>query len=91
MMWSAIEESFRQVMELSPSKDELRLLEKYDNQLKVIAEELKTLQDNNEKSIFQYRKRLHLKDNIEKVITAVRKRKTNSVTGSDMALLIKSI
>jgi hypothetical protein len=77
-------------MEPQLSKEELRQMEKSEKQLKIIIEELKLIQANHERAVIQYTKRLRVKDTAEKVIAAVRERNTNSVTGADMARLIKA-
>lgn len=44
-----------------------------------------------EKAIIKCKQRLQLKDSAKKVLSAIRNRSTNSVTGKEMALLIESI
>jgi uncharacterized protein (AIM24 family) len=86
-----MEEEVRQLIELPLSKEELILLEKQEKQLKIIQEELKTVQANHERAIIKTKQRLQLKEDAEKVISAIQNKKTNGVTGGDMARLIKGI
>jgi hypothetical protein len=89
--WSRMEEEVRQLIELPLSKEELMLLEKQEKQLKIIQEELKTIQANHERAIIKTKQRLQLKGDAEKVISAIQNKKTDGVTGGDMARLIKGI
>jgi hypothetical protein len=86
-----MEEEVRQLIELPLSKEELILLEKQEKQLKIIQEELKTIQANHERAIIKTKQRLQLKEEAEKVISAIQNKKTNQVTGGDMARLIKGM
>lgn len=79
------------MVELPLSKEELLLVEKQEKQLRIIAEELRTIQATHEKSVLSYKKRLRLQRDAEKVVAAVRERKTNTLIGSDMARLVKAI
>jgi hypothetical protein len=89
--WSRMEEEVRQLIELPLSKEELISLEKQEKQLKIIQEELKTVQANHERAIIKTKQRLQLKGDAEKVISAIQNKKTDGVTGGDMARLIKGI
>jgi hypothetical protein len=64
---------------------------KQEKQLKIIQEELKTIQANHERAIIKTKQRLQLKEDAEKVISAIQNKKTNQVTGGDMARLIKGM
>lgn len=90
-LWSSIEESVRQAMEITLSKEELTQLEKQEKLLKIIAEEIKVIMDNHEKLIVQCKKRLKLKKTVQKVFQAILNKTTHSVMGGDMANLIEAI
>lgn len=66
-------------------------MEKQEKQLKIITEELKTIQAQHEQLVIKSKKRLQLKDAANKVLEAVRIRNTESVVGGDMARLIKAM
>lgn len=66
-------------------------LERQEKQIRIVMEELKTIQANHESAIVQYKKRLQLKDDAAKVVSAVLERKTNSVTGDKMVKLIQAM
>lgn len=87
-LWSGIERDIIQMTELTLSKEELLLLEKQEKQLKIVIEELKTIQDGHYKAIVNMKKRLKLKDAAEKVTLAIQSNKSSQVTGADMANLI---
>lgn len=79
------------MIELPLSKDELQKLKKQEKHMKIIVEELRTIMDNHQKSIIQYKKKLQVKDAAEKVISALHSKVYGSVTGDDMFRLIKLI
>lgn len=87
-LWSGIEQDIIQMTELNLSKEELLLLEKQEKQLKIVIEELKTIQDGHYKATVNMKKRLKLKDAAEKVTLAIQSNKSSQVTGEDMANLI---
>jgi hypothetical protein len=89
--WSIMEEKVRQLIELPLSKEELILLEKQEKQLKIIEEDFKIIKADHERAILKTKQRLNLKEEAEKVISAIQTKKTNGVTGGDMARLIKGM
>jgi hypothetical protein len=67
------------------------MLEKQEKQLRILQEELKTIQANHERVIIKTMQRLQLKEEAKKVISAIQNKSTNRVTGGDMDHLIKGI
>lgn len=66
-------------------------MEKREKLLRIITEELKNVQNNNEKAIRLCKKQLHWKGIAEKVLTAIQNKTTHEITGDDMAEFIKAI
>lgn len=91
MEWSTIEESVRLAMELPLSKEELHNLERQEKQMKIISEEIKAIQQNHEVAIRKCKGRLNLKGVAAKVLTAVKNKATQAITGGEMALLTKAL
>jgi predicted DNA binding CopG/RHH family protein len=85
MEWGTIEESVRLAMELPLSKEELHNLERQEKQIKIVAEEIKAIQQNHEVAIRKCKGRLNLKGVAEKVLTAVKNKATQAITGGEMA------
>lgn len=76
-------------MELPLTKDDVRILEKQDKQIQISIEELKALQQTHWKTLKMFRERLRLKGVAKKVLTAIKEKNANVVTGGDMAKLLK--
>lgn len=59
--------------------------------MKILSEELNALQISHEQIIKQFKQRLQLKGIAEKILSAVRSKSTQGITGSDMAQFVKSL
>lgn len=81
----------RLAIELPLSKEEILRLQRQEKQIKIIIEELKAIQLNHEVIVRKCKRRLYWKGVIEKVLTAITSKNTRTITGNDMAGLIKAI
>jgi hypothetical protein len=59
--------------------------------MKIIKEEIRMIMDSHQKTIIRLKKNLQLKDDVSKIVSAVRNKETTKVTGDDMANLIRSL
>lgn len=64
------------MVELPLTKEEVELLEKQEKQLKIIIEDLKTIQTGHFKIIVQYKSRLQLQKAAKTVIDALKNQAT---------------
>jgi hypothetical protein len=76
MPWTTIEEPVRFMIELPLSRKELLHLEKQEKEIRIMVEELKALQSENEKVVIRYKQRLEWKGVARKVLSAVQNKAT---------------
>lgn len=89
--WSYISGDVRRAVELPLAKEELLSLEKQEKQIKIIADELRTIAATHEQSVAKCKKRLQLKQTAQTVFEAVQSRAANRLTGGDMARFVKAV
>lgn len=69
----------------------MKTLEEQEKSIKILIEEMKVILENHWRYMKESRKRLQLKGAVKKVLESIQDKKTSSVTGGDMAELMRQL